>query len=72
MDAIERMKKTGYDDILESAKGFIKKSPWQIAGMPKTPAEAQISIRKIVGEALFLGGVIAEGVEGKDIGASDG
>ena len=72
MDAIERMKRTGYDDIRESAEAFIKKSPWQIAGMPKTPAEAQISMRKIVGEALFLGGVIVEGVEGKEIGASDG
>ncbi len=67
MDAIERMKKKGYDDIRESAEDFIKKSPWQIAGMPKTPQEAELSWRKIVGEAISIGGIAVEGVEGKDL-----
>lgn len=35
MDAVEKLKKKGYDKIHKAANEFIDKSPWEIKGMPK-------------------------------------
>lgn len=68
MDAIERMKRKGFDEICKTSEELIKKSPWQIAGMPKTRQEAELSIRKIIGTVISVGGLAVEGAEGKDLG----